>query len=373
MSHSKIVGGSTAKRVIACPGSVALVDKMPPRPGSSYADEGTLLHDAISQILNCDADVQALIGSELNGTVLTPELAEEKLAPALAAMDILDPACQMTYVVEATVDFGDRLPGVFGSVDLIGRVGNRAVVLDWKFGSGVPVDAEENHQLLFYAAAAIRTPATKWVFEGADDIELIIVQPPSVKRWVTTFDRVAAFERELAGSVRAAAKPNAPLVAGEHCRWCAAKPICPVMTGAADRALQQQLDTLPVDQISHYLSQAALLEGWLSDLRQLAHQMLEEGKVIPAWKLVPKRAARRWRDDAEAVTFLTAAGVNAYTDPALLSPAQAEKALKKAKTELPANLTVAVSSGTTLAPADDPRPEVAQIGRVLSKAMLKFQ
>ena len=32
MQHSKIVGGSTAKRVIACPGSVALVDKlfMPP-------------------------------------------------------------------------------------------------------------------------------------------------------------------------------------------------------------------------------------------------------------------------------------------------------------------------------------------------------
>jgi hypothetical protein len=43
MSHSTIVGGSTASRVINCPGSVALVAKMPPRPSSSYADEGTLL------------------------------------------------------------------------------------------------------------------------------------------------------------------------------------------------------------------------------------------------------------------------------------------------------------------------------------------
>jgi hypothetical protein len=30
MKHSNIVGGSTAERVINCPGSVALVAQMPP-------------------------------------------------------------------------------------------------------------------------------------------------------------------------------------------------------------------------------------------------------------------------------------------------------------------------------------------------------
>jgi hypothetical protein len=54
MQHSKIVGGSTAKRVIACPGSVALVDTMPPQPSSSYADEGTLLHDTIASVLESE-------------------------------------------------------------------------------------------------------------------------------------------------------------------------------------------------------------------------------------------------------------------------------------------------------------------------------
>ena len=52
MLHSSIVGGSTASRVINCPGSVALVAKMPPRASSEYADRGTLLHDAISLILD---------------------------------------------------------------------------------------------------------------------------------------------------------------------------------------------------------------------------------------------------------------------------------------------------------------------------------
>ena len=57
MQHSKIVGGSTAKRVINCPGSVALVQQMPERPSSKYADEGTLLHNVIAQILDSDTAV----------------------------------------------------------------------------------------------------------------------------------------------------------------------------------------------------------------------------------------------------------------------------------------------------------------------------
>ena len=44
MRHSNIVGGSTAKRVINCPGSVVLVQQMPPQVESKYAAEGTLLH-----------------------------------------------------------------------------------------------------------------------------------------------------------------------------------------------------------------------------------------------------------------------------------------------------------------------------------------
>ena len=57
MQHSNIVGGSTAKRVINCPGSVRLVQKMPPQPSSKYADQGTLLHNAMDAILSSRADV----------------------------------------------------------------------------------------------------------------------------------------------------------------------------------------------------------------------------------------------------------------------------------------------------------------------------
>ncbi len=373
MKHSKIVGGSTAKRVITCPGSVALVDKMPPSPSSSYANEGSLLHDTIADVLDGKGTPADHLGRTYGGIALTQDLIDDKLAPALDALNLIDPDGRMEYAVESRVGFGDYLPDVFGSTDLLGRIDNRAVVLDWKFGSGVAVEVTENAQLMFYAAAAMRTEATQWAFEGVTEVELIIVQPPSVKRWVTTVERIKAFEQALANAVKIAMKPGAPLAAGDHCKWCAAKPVCPVMTGAVDRLMKTKLDAIPADQIAHYLDQVPLVEEFIKGLQALAQQMLEEGAPVGDWKLVGKRAIRQWADEAEAEAFLTRMGVEAWSEPKTITPAVAEKALKKLKIELPGDLTVSVSSGNTLAPGNDPRPAVLQIGHTLKKAMAKIQ
>ena len=374
--HSNIVGGSTAKRVMGCPGSVALCAKMPPRPSSVYADLGTLLHNAVAQVLDQGVSPESLIGMKYQDQVLTQDHIDNKLHVALNLLGEIDPKLEMEYAVETEVGFGDFLPDVFGSCDLLGRIGNRAIVLDWKFGDGVAVGVEENEQLLFYAAAAMRTPSVAWVFDGATEIECVIVQPPSVKRWVTTVERVKIFENNLVASVKESQKKNAGLSAGEHCRWCAAKPICPKMTGAVDRALQDQLMSLDADMIGGYLKNCDLLEQWITDLRALAHQMLEADKPVPGWKLVNKRAIRQWAVDDETVKDeLNRAGLLPAETVVekVISPAQAEKELKKYNLKLPTELVVAVSSGSTLAREEDPRPAVVQIGKQLVAALSKIQ
>jgi hypothetical protein len=375
VQHSNIVGGSTAKRVINCPGSVALVQKMPPKPSSEHADRGTLLHNMMEEILVSGDVPESFIGARYNDQVLTQELIDEKIKPAMEALDAIDPDQTMEYEVETRVGFGDLLPGVFGSTDLIGRIGSRALVLDWKFGDGVMVEVEENPQLMFYAAAAMRTKEAQWAFEGVTEIEMVIVQPPEVRRWVTTPMRIARFEQELVQAVKQAEKPNATLAVGDHCRWCAAKPICPKMTGAVDRALKVQIEALPAAQISNYLKNADMLEEWIKDLRALALQMLESGAKLPEYKLVAKRAIRSWSDEEKAKVALFAYGLteSEVMETAVVSPAKAEKALKKRKIGLPEDLVVAISSGNTLASVDDPRPEVMLLGKQLSAALSKIQ
>jgi len=363
MQHSKIVGGSTAKRVINCPGSVALVAEMPPQPSSSYAEEGTLLHNEISEFL----------GNLDYRFTCSQELIQDKLKPALDLLDEVDPDKTMEYEVETRVGFGDLLPGVFGSTDLMGRIGGKAIILDWKFGSGVPVPAEENEQLMFYAAAAMRTPEAQWVFDGATEVELVIIQPPAIKRWTTTIERIKQFEQTLIKAVKIAQQPDAPLKHGDHCRWCSAKPVCPIMTGAVDRAIEIKMDKIDVDKLGAYLHNADLLEAWIKDLRSLAEEMLKKGKPVAGWKMVPKRATRSWvkEEDAKAA-LLQHLKESEVIETKLVSPAAAEKLLKAQKLKLPDGLTVAISSGNTIAPESDPRPAVVLIGQQLNAALSKL-
>jgi hypothetical protein len=368
MAHSKIVGGSTAKRVINCPGSVALCNAAPEKPSSSYAEEGTLLHNTIAEWL-------AGGKKPLANDILTQDLIDDKYSVALELLNEVDPEFGMDYAVEIEVGFGDFIPDVFGSCDLLGRLDNRAIVLDWKFGNGVIVEAIENEQLMFYAAAAMRTEKAQWAFKDVQEVELIIIQPPMIKRWVTTVERIKAFEQQLLSAVNASMKIDAPLREGNHCKWCAAKPTCPLMTGAVDRALKVKIDAIDAPTINAYLENAEILEEWIKDLRALAFTMLESGRDLQSYKLVAKRATRKWSDEIEAKKALLATGLTEsdVMEASFISPAQAEKKLKKLKQPLPEGSTVSISSGSTMAHVDDPRPAVLLIGQQLTAALNKLQ
>jgi hypothetical protein len=89
--------------------------------------------------------------------------------------------------------------------------------------------------------------------------------------------------------------------------------------------------------------------------------------------LVAKRSTRQWVDAIAAATALDETlGVYAYKTE-LISPAAAEKLLKKAGQELPKELVVSISSGNTMASEDDPRPAVVLIGADLRSALSKLQ
>jgi len=383
--HSDTVGGSTAARVIECPGSVELVRKVPRLPTSDYAREGTMLHVAAAAVIEQDMMPEKMLGFVHDGVELTDALMDNKLLPAISMFDAILDDLEETYgeeaqiEIESEVSFGDVIPDAFGSCDIVMRVGPRAIIADWKFGDGVPVSAVENKQLMFYARAAMHSEIG-YLFNGATEVELIIIQPSQGEpsRWLTSINDLEIFEQELIRAVKESKKSTARLKQGSHCRWCSAQSICPLMTGAMERAIRLDLESVDPVKLGKVFEQTYMLETFIAKVRSLVQFAIESGYQVPGCKLVLKRATRKWKDpvDAEAMILKLLEDSNVYNPVVrkseLLSPAQMEKMLKSLKLAIPEELVVKESSGTTLALESDTRPAVTTIA-VLGKSLEKLK
>lgn len=363
-AHSTVVGGSSAGRVLQCAGSVVLAQQYP-NTESDFAAEGSALHMAADMIMSGiaknDTDV---IGLTFNGYVITEDLYAETLEPALDYWDNLDKELGgIDFLSEQHVVF-PYIENAFGTTDIIGSAKDRTVVADFKFGRGVSVEAEDNPQLKYYALAAMHTPATAQFFHEDKPVELFILQPrvgdgEPYTRWMTTVRQLEAYGIELKQAVERGMEPDAPFKMGPYCRFCPAKIGCPLYQGKARDSLALSRDEL-VERIAEWLPQADNLIELGTYLKDKAHALLEQGATIPGFKLVGKRPSRSWVDEEKTIRYFQKLGLPAgdrYVK-RIVSPAQAEKALKAASlpSELPASLVKKESSGTTLAKDSDPRP-----------------
>ena len=102
-----------------------------------------------------------------------------------------------------------------------------------------------------------------------------------------------------------------------------------------------------------------ILEQWAKSVREYVYAALARGEDVAGWKLVSKRANRKWVDEDTVRAAMLALGyeqedVDAPTK--LKSPAQMEKMTKLVRGKVPEELWDKKSSGYTLAPDNDPRP-----------------
>jgi hypothetical protein len=360
VTHSAVVGGSTAARVLACPPSRLL--PKPPEVASKYAQEGSALHSVIEATLGSGRDVQDFAGVHIDDVVIVGEMLDEKVKPAIEAFNQYADQYRLEDVEYEVAVSLPSIPGAFGTADVfaLSHAGSIMHVVDWKFGSGQQVEAVGNKQLMFYAAAALFTEAE--LTKRVTNAHLVVIQPndrglPTLRQWIVTrFDLI-----EFASSLRWAVNhPELPRVSGEHCRYCPGRVACPRLQEDA-KALTVWANPHPEvtpAQVSAMLDMAETTEMQIDALRAHAHAMAEQGQPPTGWKLVPKRAMRKWVSEEQAYKALhrdnpKAEMLDLYGVPSLLSPAQ----LEKKKFVIANGLTVAQSSGTTLARDSDPRRE----------------
>jgi len=367
-------GASQAHRWMECPGSIRLGRGMPDIPSSHYAKEGQCAHH-VAELCLADGRGNAVdyIGREFEGVEVTEEMAEA-VQTYINVVRADKATLGGKLIVEHKFDLTQLHEGLYGTNDAMLFAEREPVlfVYDYKHGAGVPVDVTDNPQLRYYGLGGVLTmklPKIEWV-------ELVIVQPrcnhidgPVRRERIRLVDLVE-WATELVAAIKRTMLPDAPLKAGEHCKWCKASVECPELRSVAERVAQVDFaafkappapETINISQLLQVLARADVVEQWLNDVRAHAEKMLESGINLPGWKLAAKRATRKYKlpEDDIRKALIEDFGLEEreiLTEPELKSPAQIEKLLKGEAKKRINTLCIKESSGYVLAPESDPRP-----------------
>lgn len=379
---------SSAYRWIACPGSVRMEDGLPDQT-SVFAAEGTAAHFVAEQCLKYGYQAKRFIGQivyvhdsraefepfheKAQGFEVTYEMVDAVQVYLDEVRSHVNPAEGDELHVEQWLTLPE-IPNYGGTADAIvhKHKAKKLVVLDLKYGRGVAVSPEGNPQALSYAAMAAR----RFHNHPINEVEVVIVQPraegPGVKRWVIDFLDLFDWTGELIEAAARTEQPDAPLDPGSHCKFCKAAAICPALQWkVAEEAVADFADDGSVilsdptsftpQRLARVLENAGLIEDWVNRVREYAHSLAESGVTIPGWKLVQKRAIRKWEDEEAAEAFLLGEldlTRDQIFEEKIKSPAKIEAVLGRKRKDEIAHLVVAVSSGTVLAPEADRREAV---------------
>lgn len=392
-NHSK-VGASSSYRWLECPGSVPLCEAAPPQVSSVYADEGTAAHTLAEKCLNSGQDAGAYIGLIIPTSSQDFEVDEEMAEHVQTYLDVVRADREEFndfHGCETQIHLNWIHEDMFGTSDShCGKKKKKLIVHDLKYGAGVPVDAIENTQGLYYVAGV----AARYNFDF-EECEFVIAQPRAfhpegpIRRWSFPIDRLRQYERELrlgmdrVEKARAADDIMAYLKPGDHCRWCAAAIDCPALRRKMEMAVFEDFDPvnddvlsvtptppeeLAMDKLIMALEFGNIFESWIKQVRSYAYRLAEEGNPPPGYKLVQKYGRRKIKDQdhtKEALLMLGFAETEIFEPPVppkLKSPAQLEKLFKKKEgwdTKFMRHFAKAPEAGSALVPEGDKRESLA--------------
>ncbi len=392
-AHARLAP-SAAHRWMHCPGSVRLSEGMP-NETSSFAAEGTAAHELCAAVLTEGGFVADRLGRYVDvktaKIVDTPtdtddenrffEITEEMADAVAMYVDHVHGLAGVDSIldVEQRLDMTHLHPGIFGTGDatVFDPVDRHLHVCDFKYGKGVAVDADENPQLLLYAAGAARRLHNAQI----EKLTMHIVQPraPHPKGPIRSYEidllDLFEFEDTLAAAAAETDKPDAVVVAGDWCRFCPAQPVCPTVRAKRLAAAAEEFgdvgepitlappETLSDEKLGALLREADQVGNYVKAVQEYAHAQAMAGKMPAGFKLVAKRAVRKWRNEGEARARLLALAIEPFEEPKLKSPAKVESQFpgknKAERQKAMADLVEAKSSGTNLVPSEDPRPAVA--------------
>lgn len=341
-AHARFAA-SSAERWVNCASSIKLSEKAPEQKSGAAADEGTKAHELMELCLIEGVDV-GYFANELDDDLqpLYPlDMREHVQGFVNYVRDQLKGHEELCVEQKVFLDF-IHPTDAFGTVDVaIVEPFGSLHIIDFKYGRGY-VNHRDNLQMLYYALGIAHLHQYDF-----DEVKTTIYQPRagssdpartdvfSVEKLKNTADIL----REAIDRVENATDTS-DLHAGDWCKFCPAKIICPAITKSSlqkakldfESAVQPDPKALTSDRIKTILERASYLELWIKEVKKFAEDEIKAGRKIDGWTLVPTKAQRVWADVAKTMKVIAKYKLqNQLVKTELMTPAQAEKVLKKIK------------------------------------------
>ena len=354
---------SSAFRWIKCTPSAKLNAALPDST-SEYALQGTAAHTL------CEYKLQKLLGKDAkdpteNLTYFDAEMADCTDSYQQYVSEQIETAKQFCkdpiVLVEQKLDFSKWVPHGFGTGDCVIVADNVLTVIDFKYGVGVLVEAEQNPQMMCYALGALA------LFDSIYDIENVVMTIFQPRR-----DNISIYELSkkellqwadeiLSPAAQLAAKGEGEFKAGKHCKFCKVKATCRkraeynLELARYDFEMPANLEDTEIEVI---LSKADELAAWCSDIKEYAFQQALNGKQWNGWKLVEGRSVRKYINEDAVAETVKNAGYDPYEHKVLGITAMT-RMLGKAKFENLLSSFIEKPTGKpALVPKSDKRPSI---------------
>ena len=240
-------------------------------------------------------------------------------------------------------------------------------IIDFKYGQGVLVDAEENPQMMLYALGALR------LFDSLYDItevSMSIYQPrrENVSTWTISVDELNAWaENTLKPKAELAHKGEGEYLPGSWCQFCKAAVKCRARAEEKLQLARFEFAPPPLlsdEEIEDILAKLDDLTKWASEIQAYAQDAaVNHGKVWRGFKLVATRTNRRYTDEEAVIQAAKEAGYADIFKKSLITITEMERLMgKKNFTAILGSLVEKPQGRPTLVPDSDKRPALTNTG-----------
>lgn len=383
-SHA-LLAPSAASRWLNCTPSARLEEDYGERKPSQYAEEGTMAHELCEVMLKGELsqigaltyseqayedDKEAVIAKAIDKGYYSEEMvdsAKEYVATCVGLYKELAEAGGVVDVaIEARTDLRDYIPEAFGSIDFCVVSDGRLCVVDFKYGKGISVSADMNNQMMVYALGALKHYELEY---EVSEVSLVIVQPRinNLDRFDITVDELMEWANTiLIPKAKEAFEGKGELQTGGWCQFCSVKARCKALYNEQLKIAAYEFKDatlLTDDELADIVIRGKDFTEWLNAIQEYVYKKAtEEGVKFKGLKLVEGRQTRKWNCDEEtAMTAIkkrfTLTDEDVYEQKAKSLTAIEKLVGKKNFEKNTGDLIVRKSSGLSLVPADDPRPE----------------